>query len=250
MGGLLLYNLVAAATNYWLGYWADHAAPQDGDDDDDDDATGGESAGALPSSTGLSVYAGLSFFTILVSFAAVLSSTLAGQRACRHFHDAMVVGVLQAPMSFFDTTPLGRVVNRFSKDVYTLDEQLPVTLYSWLSCGVAVLVAIAAVALVVPWFLAACLPMGWGYYQIMVLYIPTSRELQRLESVTRSPVFSHFGETLEGASTVSEMFLSWNDCSAAAFGCFLLYFGHLFSSTFFVFPLYFYQFSFFSLFVQ
>jgi len=205
VGGLLLYNLVAAATNYWLGYWADHAAPPD--TDDDSMSEDGEDEGQLKSSTGLSVYAGLSFFTILVSFCAVLSSTLAGQRACRHFHDAMAVGVLKAPMAFFDTTPLGRVVNRFSKDVYTLDEQLPVTLYSWLSCGVAVLVAIATVALVVPWFLAACLPMGWVYYKIMVLYIPTSRELQRLESVTRSPVFSHFGETLEGASTVKNVVL-------------------------------------------
>jgi hypothetical protein len=106
-------------------------------------------------------------------------------------------------MWFFDTTPLGRIVNRFSKDVYTLDEQLPGTLYSWLSCGVAVAVAIATVGLVVPWFLAACLPMGVVYYKVMVLYIPTSRELQRLESVTRSPIFSHFTETLEGASTVS-----------------------------------------------
>ena len=54
----------------------------------------------------------------------------------------------------------------------------------------------------VPWFLVACGPMALVYRKIMVMYVPTSRELERLESVTRSPVFSHFGETLEGASTI------------------------------------------------
>jgi hypothetical protein len=81
VGGLVLYNLVAATTNYWLGYWADNVEQENG--------TGG---GNLPSSVGLSVYASLSFFSIFVSFFAVLSSTLAGQRACRHFHEAIVAG--------------------------------------------------------------------------------------------------------------------------------------------------------------
>ena len=58
-----------------------------------------------------------------------------------------------------------------------------------------------------PWFLVACVPMALVYRKIMVMYVPTSRELERLESVTRSPVFSHFGETLEGASTVKNVVL-------------------------------------------
>lgn len=67
---------------------------------------------------------------------------------------------------------------------------------------VAVLVAIATVSLFLPWFLLACVPMGITYYTIMQIYIPTSRELKRLDSILRSPIFSHFGETLEGVSII------------------------------------------------
>ena len=110
---------MSAATNWWLGYWADNAQGSGNDDDaaradtnSTSSGTGSGGGGNLPSSLGLGVYAGLSCFSIVVSFFAVLASTLAGQRACKHFHDAMARGVLRAPMAFFDTTPLGRVVNR------------------------------------------------------------------------------------------------------------------------------------------
>uniref|UniRef100_A0A7S2H7W8 ATP-dependent transporter ycf16 n=1 Tax=Octactis speculum TaxID=3111310 RepID=A0A7S2H7W8_9STRA len=129
-------------------------------------------------------------------------ATTAGQRACKVFHENLVKGVLSARMEFFDTTPLGRILNRFSKDTYTIDEQLPMTMYSWVSCLVTVVVAVVTIAYVTPLFLVACLPMGLVYYRIMVYYVPTARELKRLDSVSRSPIFSHFGESLDGASTI------------------------------------------------
>ena len=195
-GGLLLNNCISAGASWWLGYWADHSS------DAVDDDGGGDSGGVVSAGLGLGLYSGLSAGAIGASFCAIISATTSGQRACRRFHKRLLRGVCRAPMAFFDTTPLGRVLNRFSKDVYTLDEQLPNTMYSWLSTALACIIAISAVAFVVPWFLAACVPMGYVYYRVMVVYVPTSRELQRLESVTRSPVFSHFGETLEGASTI------------------------------------------------
>mmetsp|Transcript_41902 Transcript_41902/g.94664 ORF Transcript_41902/g.94664 Transcript_41902/m.94664 type:complete len:1160 (+) Transcript_41902:159-3638(+) len=197
LGGLMAYNIVNAASSWWISYWSDHPKESSGDE-----SSSGGVLGPLTQGQGLAGYACFSLAAVFLSFVSVWCATSAGQRACRLYHARMVEGVLRAPMSFFDITPLGRIVNRFSKDVYTLDEQLPWTLYSWLSTALACAVALATVAFVVPWFLAACVPMGYVYYQIMNLYIPTSRELQRLESVTRSPVFSHFGETLEGVSTI------------------------------------------------
>jgi ABC-type multidrug transport system fused ATPase/permease subunit len=203
IGGLIIYNFSAAVASWWLGYWADNAGST-GDDDLVDDAEAGDDddGGSIGSSEGLSIYVIISFASIGISFIAIITATVSGQRACRKFHEQLVEGVLRAPMAFFDTTPLGRIVNRFSKDMYTLDEVLPYTLYSWASCAISCVVAVATVTFVIPWFLVACVPMGWVYYRIMIYYIPTSRELQRLESVTRSPVFSHFGETLEGVSTI------------------------------------------------
>ena len=114
----------------------------------------------------------------------------------------MLDGIMRARMSFFDTTPTGRILNRFSNDVANIDEVLPVTMYSWLSTMVSVIIAIATVSLFLPYFLLAMVPMGVIYYAIMQVYIPTSRELKRLDSILRSPIFSHFGETLEGASII------------------------------------------------
>jgi ABC-type multidrug transport system fused ATPase/permease subunit len=149
------------------------------------------------------VFTLLSLGAIVVTVASSYANTLAGQVSSRTYHEALVRGILRAPMGFFDITPLGRVVNRFSKDISVLDDRLPATLYMWLSTLCSCVVAVAVISFVVPWFLVACLPMALVYRKIMLMYVPTSRELQRLESVTRSPIFSHFTETLEGASTVS-----------------------------------------------
>mmetsp|Transcript_69083 Transcript_69083/g.193045 ORF Transcript_69083/g.193045 Transcript_69083/m.193045 type:complete len:313 (-) Transcript_69083:48-986(-) len=185
VGGLTMYNIVSTGSSYWLGYWADH---------NDDDC--------CKDNRGLLIYTCFSFGGVFMSFIAILNASMSGQRACRIFHERLVWGVLRAQMSFFDTTPTGRIVNRFSKDVYTLDEQLPVTMYSWASTFCAVCTVVATIGYVTPYFLVACLPLGAVYYWTQKFYIPTARELKRLDSVLRSPIFSRFGESLEGASTI------------------------------------------------
>lgn len=199
-GGLVIYNLVVVTSSWWLGYWADHS--DDDDDEGNDDDAFGFGFKKVNASNGLAVYIIISFLGIFIIFLALLSAAISGQRACRTFHQNMLEGIMRARMSFFDTTPTGRILNRFSNDVANIDEVLPVTLYSWLSTMVAVLVAIGTISLFLPWFLLACIPMGGIYYTIMQIYIPTSRELKRLDAILRSPIFSHFGETLEGASII------------------------------------------------
>ncbi|ORZ38330.1 hypothetical protein BCR44DRAFT_34138 [Catenaria anguillulae PL171] len=110
--------------------------------------------------------------------------------------------VLRLPMSFFDVTPSGRVINRFSKDQDGIDSMLPPQIhhyfYSVLQLG-AILVAIATAT---PWFLALVLPLAIIFYRVQDLFLRTSRELQRLGSVTRSPIFQAFSESLEGLSSI------------------------------------------------
>jgi ATP-binding cassette subfamily C (CFTR/MRP) protein 1 len=91
----------------------------------------------------------LSLGAIVVTVASSYANTLAGQTSSRKFHEALVRGILRAPMAFFDTTPLGRVVNRFSKDISVLDDRLPATLYMWLSTFCSCVVAIAVISFVV-----------------------------------------------------------------------------------------------------
>ncbi|RAW25152.1 Canalicular multispecific organic anion transporter 2 [Phytophthora cactorum] len=110
--------------------------------------------------------------------------------------------ILRAPTSFFDTTPLGRIVNRMSKDIYTLDEAIPGTVVGLLNTIVAVVITLVTISYITPVFMVILLPVLVGYYTSQRYFIKTSRELQRLDSISRSPIFALLSETLDGLSTI------------------------------------------------
>ena len=123
-------------------------------------------------------------------------------RCSKRLHDKMVVAILQAPVLFFDSNPVGRILNRFSKDVGCMDELLPKTFllvihYSSLAFALCLLPTVANY-----WLLAAILPLIAIIVYIGRYYLKTSRQLKRLESINRSPVFSHITETLNGLDTI------------------------------------------------
>jgi ABC-type multidrug transport system fused ATPase/permease subunit len=105
-------------------------------------------------------------------------------------------------MSFFDTTPLGRINNRFSKDIYTVDEQLPQTVRWYLQSLAKVSGAVLYVCVVSPLFILGLVPIYLYYMSTQRYYIRTSRELARLDSISRSPIYALFSETIDGLSTV------------------------------------------------
>lgn len=105
-------------------------------------------------------------------------------------------------MSFFDTTPLGRVINRFSKDIYTIDEQIPQTVRSYLGTMAKVISTILYICIITPLFMLGLIPIMGFYYIAQRYYIKTSRELTRLESTSRSPIYALFSETLDGLATI------------------------------------------------
>lgn len=114
----------------------------------------------------------------------------------------LLSSVLYSPMSFFDTTPLGRVINRFSKDIYTIDEQIPQTVRSYLGTMAKVISTILYICIITPLFMVGLIPIMGFYYIAQRYYIRTSRELTRLESTSRSPIYALFSETLDGLATI------------------------------------------------
>lgn len=112
--------------------------------------------------------------------------------------------VIQAPVSFFDTTPIGRILNRFSKDTQTIDEELPESMGELVINSCNVILVLVVVATVTPLFLAVLVPLckilifffilitttAALYKVIQEYYIQSSRELKRLDSITRSPIFA------------------------------------------------------------
>ena len=127
---------------------------------------------------------------------------LTALKAARSFHRKLLATVLRLPMTFFDTTPLGRVLNRFSKDIYTIDEVLQNILYSYLQVVSVVICTIVVISVATPWFLVVITPLLLIYRATQNFYIPASRQLKRIESNLRSPIFSHFSETLDGTALI------------------------------------------------
>lgn len=105
-------------------------------------------------------------------------------------------------MSFFDTTPLGRILNRFSKDVDVVDNVLPMSMRFWIMMFFNALSVIIVISYSTPWFMTVIIPCGILYFFIQKFYVATSRQLKRIESVTRSPIYTHFSETITGQSTI------------------------------------------------
>ncbi|EDV20618.1 uncharacterized protein TRIADDRAFT_60846 [Trichoplax adhaerens] len=138
------------------------------------------------------------FVTLLTS----VIGAVAALNGSRSLHRRMLERVLHAPMSFFDTTPLGRVVNRFSKDMNIIDEIIPRIFNFFLIMMTTVLSTLVVISVSTPIFMAVIVPLMILYIFTQRFYIATSRQLKRLESVSRSPIFSHFGETVQGATTI------------------------------------------------
>ncbi|CAN6675143.1 metal resistance protein Ycf1p [Trichomonascus vanleenenianus] len=123
-------------------------------------------------------------------------------QAARLLHNRMLVSVMRAPMSFFETTPVGRVINRFSNDMYRVDQILARTFSQFFQNTVKVSFTMIVICFSTPVFLLFILPLTFLYLYYQKYYLRTSRELKRLDSVTRSPIYAHFQETLGGLSTV------------------------------------------------
>ncbi|XP_073473151.1 multidrug resistance-associated protein 1-like isoform X1 [Aquarana catesbeiana] len=122
--------------------------------------------------------------------------------ASRSLHNQMLDNILHLPLQFFETTPMGQVLNRFTKDIYVIDERFHYYLRTWLNCMLDVLGTILVIVCATPLFLVAIVPLGFFYLLIQRYYIASSRQIRRLDGASRSPVISHFSETLSGASTI------------------------------------------------
>lgn len=123
-------------------------------------------------------------------------------RCSEQLHDKMVNSVLQAPVLFFDTNPAGRILNRFSEDIGWLDELLPKVFHTAIQFMLLLGISALIPSIANPWLILFLLPLLVVFNYCAKYYLGISRELKRLESICRSPVFSHFSETINGLDTI------------------------------------------------
>ncbi|KAL5574463.1 hypothetical protein UlMin_016162 [Ulmus minor] len=153
-----------------------------------------------------------SFYLVILGIFCVINSCLTlvrafsfafgGLRAAVKVHNTLLMKLINAPVQFFDHTPGGRILNRLSSDLYTIDDSLPFILNILLANFVGLLGIAIVLSYVQALFLLLLLPFWYIYSKLQFFYRSTSRELRRLDSVSRSPIYASFTETLDGSSTI------------------------------------------------
>ena len=117
-------------------------------------------------------------------------------------HSRLFSAIIRGRMRFFDTTPTGSLVNRFSADMNVVDQTLPTALNSFLFTSGEVLAVFIVISVSFPIFAVIIFPVGALYYFLMRVYIPSSRQVKRFETSAKSPINLHFSETVRGADII------------------------------------------------
>uniref|UniRef100_A0AAZ3QAB4 ATP-binding cassette, sub-family C (CFTR/MRP), member 12 n=1 Tax=Oncorhynchus tshawytscha TaxID=74940 RepID=A0AAZ3QAB4_ONCTS len=207
-GGYILLSLIiiificlvgtTAFSNWWLSYWLEQGSGVTN--------VSNSTAGNISLNPDLSFYQmiyGLVVVAMLVfSFIKGYSFTKVTLHASSKLHDTMFRNILNSPMSFFDTTPTGRMVNRFSKDQDEVDTMLPFNMENFLQFCLMVTYTIVTISAVFPPLLIAITLLGAIFTLILYIFQRSIREMKRMENVSRSPWISLTTSTIQGLTTI------------------------------------------------
>ncbi|KAJ9111103.1 hypothetical protein QFC19_001302 [Naganishia cerealis] len=150
----------------------------------------------------LTIFTAIGIVGFVIGLLQSINGMIGGLRASKVIHTRMLNSVLRSTIRFADTTPSGRIINRFSKDIETIDGSLTGSLRQVLVSTASLIGAIILVTGILPWFLVPAAFISYAFYVLSVRYLNVSRDLRRIEATARSPIFSGFGEVLDGITTV------------------------------------------------
>nr|XP_023492684.1 multidrug resistance-associated protein 9 isoform X5 [Equus caballus] len=193
----------SAFGNWWLGLWLDKGSQ----------VTCGTRAnkstceiGAVLADTGQHVYqwvyAGSMVSVLLFGIIKGFIFTKTTLTASSWLHDQVFDKILKSPMSFFDTTPTGRLMNRFSKDMDELDVRLPFHAENFLQQFFMVVFILTILAAVFPAVLLVLAGLAVGFFILLCIFHRGLQELKKVENVSRSPWFSHITSSMQGLGII------------------------------------------------
>jgi len=180
----------AVTQNWWLAEWTNEAA----------DARKHEEH--INSVFYLTVYYSFGGLSMVASFTGTLVLLFSSISASRKLYTQLVLKVARLPMSFFDSQPAGRLLNRFTRDTESMDTEVAGVLAMAMACIVSVLFSLVIVTAVTKVVIVAIVILGVVYFRIQKRYVATTREIKRLDALGLSPIFSHFNESLQGLQTI------------------------------------------------
>ncbi|GMY16908.1 ABC transporter C family member 14-like [Fagus crenata] len=181
----ILWQGCLMAGDYWLAY-----------------ETSEERAMSFNPTLFISVYAIIAVVSFLFILIRSFSVTLVGLKTAQVFFSQILHSILHAPMSFFDTTPSGRVLSRASTDQTNIDLLLPI----FMSLTVAMYITVLSILVITCQYswptVFLLIPLVWLNIWYRGYYLASSRELTRLDSITKAPVILHFSESIAGVMTI------------------------------------------------
>ncbi|KAF7331368.1 Multidrug resistance-associated ABC transporter protein [Mycena kentingensis (nom. inval.)] len=177
-------TLARVAENWWLGLWSS-----------------GE--GTQSPVFYLSIYSGLAWLGVLLIVVRQLVLYFGAIHASKGIHKSLLESVLFAQIRFHDTVSRGRVLNRFGKDIEGLDSTLPGNLGRVVQGVISSALTLTTMSFIGGWpFVLAIAIILTAYYQIGKIYGQACRDLRRLDSITRSPLYSMYSETIAGVAII------------------------------------------------
>ncbi|KIK47399.1 hypothetical protein CY34DRAFT_799345 [Suillus luteus UH-Slu-Lm8-n1] len=180
---VILMQCSSVMSSYWLIYWQEDKWHQ-------------------PAGFYTGIYAALGVSQALTMFMMGGVFALLTYYASQQLHQRSIQRVMYAPMSFFETTPLGRIMNRFAKDIDTVDNLIGDSLRMLTATASQIVGAIILISIIIPYFLIAAFFILIFYYYAALFYRASARELKRLDALLRSSLYSHFSESLSGLTTI------------------------------------------------
>jgi ABC-type multidrug transport system fused ATPase/permease subunit len=154
------------------------------------------------------IYSGLNGTEAVFMLLFLYTMTRFLYRSGKFLHEKALAGIIRAPVSFFDRTPMGRAIARFSVDFTTIDIQLGPILILMFVSGFNLASTLFSMSLGAPWMLIVAIPSTIFCFIFQRYYQLASIQVKRLESASKAPIYSHFGETIAGASSVRAFAIS------------------------------------------
>ncbi|KAM9999110.1 hypothetical protein ACTFIZ_002674 [Dictyostelium cf. discoideum] len=183
-------------TDWWLSHWQTESSERR------ESISLGEEPNGLTDDQNLGIYIGVGMASIAITVVRTFSFFEYAVHAAHSIHHELFNALLKKPMSFFDQTPLGRIINRFTRDLDIVDNLIATSIAQFFNLMLSVLATLILISIIVPWLLIPLAPICILFFILQYFYRYTSRGLQRIEAITRSPIFNHFSETLNGVVSI------------------------------------------------
>jgi len=184
-------EVMRVGASLWISHWSAVSKPN-----------GTGTSGSHPIGYYIGIYAAISMAQVVGTFSNSFWTATIQVRAACFLHEGMLSTVLRAPMSFFWANPLGRIINRFSKDMSDIDRNIASFTATFLRGGFNLLSTLIVVSYTTPFVLTVIVPLLGIFYYLYQVFQSSVREIKRLDAVTRSPIYVHFNQAMDGLNTI------------------------------------------------